>query len=111
MWHRPFGLLIDATCYNGQTEPQDDLFKKLDLLAPVELSRALARVYIYNINSTFRYLRPLTPSIGYATSLRSTLAGALRLTKNCVANVSGGCSVSLPRPAPALLTPRTLTIC
>ncbi|SPO00484.1 related to neurofibromin [Cephalotrichum gorgonifer] len=54
LWHRPFGLLIDATCYNGQAEPQDDLFKKLDLLAPVELSRALSRVYIYNMNSTFR---------------------------------------------------------
>jgi neurofibromin 1 len=54
LWHRPFGLLIDATCYNGQNEPQDELFKKLDLLSPVELVRNLTRVYVYNMNSAFR---------------------------------------------------------
>lgn len=54
LWHRPFGLLIDATCYNGQNEPQDDLFKKLELLTPTELSRQLSRIYIYNMNSAFR---------------------------------------------------------
>jgi neurofibromin 1 len=51
LWNRPFGLLIDATCYNGQNEPRDDLFQKLELLTPTELSRQLARVYIYNMNS------------------------------------------------------------
>lgn len=54
LWHRPFGLLIDATCYNGQNEPQDDLFKKLELLSPAEISRSLSRVYVYNMNSAFR---------------------------------------------------------
>ncbi|KAK3683544.1 hypothetical protein B0T22DRAFT_468139 [Podospora appendiculata] len=51
LWHRPFGLLIDATCYNGQNEPQDEMFQKLDLLTPSELSKQLSRVYIYNTNS------------------------------------------------------------
>lgn len=55
MWHRPFGILIDATCYNGQNEPQDAIFKKLDLLTPSELSKHLSRVYVYNMNSAFRY--------------------------------------------------------
>lgn len=54
MWHRPFGILIDATCYNGQNEPQDALFRKLDLLTPTELSKQLSRVYVYNMNSAFR---------------------------------------------------------
>ncbi|KAK4165082.1 putative inhibitory regulator protein IRA1/2, partial [Cladorrhinum sp. PSN259] len=51
LWHRPFGLLIDATCYNGQTEPRDELFQKLEMLTPTELSKQLSRVYIYNMNS------------------------------------------------------------
>ncbi|PNH54630.1 hypothetical protein VD0003_g2884 [Verticillium dahliae] len=54
LWHKPFGLLIDATCYNGQNEPQDDLLRKLDSLTPVELNRNLTRVYVYNMNSAFR---------------------------------------------------------
>lgn len=54
MWHQPFGLLIDATCYSGQTEPQDNLFKKLEQLSPAELSSSLSRIYIYNMNSAFR---------------------------------------------------------
>ncbi|KAG9237075.1 hypothetical protein BJ875DRAFT_533185 [Amylocarpus encephaloides] len=54
MWHRPFGILIDATCYNGQNEPQDTLFKQLDLLTPTELSKQLSRVFVYNMNSAFR---------------------------------------------------------
>ncbi|KAL2018057.1 hypothetical protein VTK56DRAFT_1323 [Thermocarpiscus australiensis] len=54
LWHRPFGLLIDATCYNGQTEPKDELFQKLELLTPTELSRQLSRIYIYNMNSAFK---------------------------------------------------------
>ncbi|KAI0020415.1 GTPase [Xylariomycetidae sp. FL0641] len=54
LWHKPFGLLIDATCYNGQNEPQDELFRKLELLSPSELSKQLSRVYVYNMNSTYR---------------------------------------------------------
>ncbi|KFY44765.1 hypothetical protein V495_03267 [Pseudogymnoascus sp. VKM F-4514 (FW-929)] len=54
MWHRPFGIMIDATCYSGQNEPQDALLKKLDLLTPTELSKNLACVYVYNMNSAFR---------------------------------------------------------
>lgn len=55
LWHKPFGLLIDATCYTGNNEPQDDLFRKLELLTPTELSDNLTRVYVYNMNSAFRY--------------------------------------------------------
>ncbi|KAK4119986.1 hypothetical protein N657DRAFT_683989 [Parathielavia appendiculata] len=51
LWHRPFGLLIDATCYNGQNEPKDEFFQKLELLTPTELSRQLTRIYIYNMNT------------------------------------------------------------
>ncbi|KAI0121575.1 GTPase [Hypoxylon sp. NC0597] len=54
LWHKPFGLLIDATCYDGQNDPPDELFKKLELLSPNELSRQLSRIYVYNMNSTFR---------------------------------------------------------
>jgi neurofibromin 1 len=51
LWHRPFGLFIDATCYNGQSEPKEELFQKLELLTPTELSRQLTRIYVYNTNS------------------------------------------------------------
>ncbi|KAI1381086.1 GTPase [Hypoxylon crocopeplum] len=54
LWHKPFGLLIDATCYDGQNDPPDELFKKLELLSPSELSRQLSRIYVYNMNSTYR---------------------------------------------------------
>ncbi|KAI1382753.1 GTPase [Hypoxylon trugodes] len=54
LWYKPFGLLIDATCYDGQNDPPDELFKKLELLSPSELSRQLSRIYVYNMNSTFR---------------------------------------------------------
>lgn len=54
LWHKPFGLLIDSTCYNGQNELPDEIFKKLELLSPTELSQHLTRVYVYNMNSTFR---------------------------------------------------------
>ena len=56
LWHRPFGILIDATCYNGRNEPQDDLFKKLELLTPSELSQNLTRIYVYNMNSYFNFV-------------------------------------------------------
>ncbi|KAL6810242.1 hypothetical protein V8C40DRAFT_258827 [Trichoderma camerunense] len=54
LWHEPFGLFIDATCYNGRNDPQDDFFKMLDLLTPSELTLNLTRIYVYNMNSAFR---------------------------------------------------------
>ncbi|KAG5985337.1 hypothetical protein E4U55_005421 [Claviceps digitariae] len=57
LWHKPFGLLIDATCYNGRIEPADDFFSKLDFLTPTELARNLSRIYIYNMNSAFNSMR------------------------------------------------------
>lgn len=54
MWHRPFGIFLDATCYTCQNEPQDALFRLLDQLTPSELFKNLARVYVYNMNSAFR---------------------------------------------------------
>lgn len=54
LWQKPFGLFIDATCYNGRNEPQDALFKMLELLAPAELARNLARIYVYNMNNPFK---------------------------------------------------------
>ncbi|KAG6075745.1 hypothetical protein E4U15_005492 [Claviceps sp. LM218 group G6] len=54
LWHQPFGLLIDATCYNGRIEPADDFFSKLEVLTPSELARNLSRIYIYNMNSAFK---------------------------------------------------------
>ena len=54
MWHRPFGVLIDATCYNSVNEPRDDVFQKLDALSPSELTKNLSKVYVYNMNSAFR---------------------------------------------------------
>lgn len=54
LWHQPFGILIDATSYHGRNEPQDDLFRMLELLTPRELSNNLSRIYIYNMNSAFK---------------------------------------------------------
>jgi neurofibromin 1 len=54
LWQQPFGLLIDATCFNGRNEPQDDLFKMLELLTPTELSQNLSRIYVYNMNGAFK---------------------------------------------------------
>ncbi|KAI8630826.1 GTPase [Xylariaceae sp. FL1651] len=54
LWHKPFGVLVDATCDNGSTEYQDSLVKTLELLTPSELTKQLSRLYIYNMNSTYR---------------------------------------------------------
>ncbi|KAL2170034.1 hypothetical protein VTG60DRAFT_5374 [Thermothelomyces hinnuleus] len=54
LWHRPFGLLIDSTYYNGHDEPKDELFYKIESLAPRELTQQLSRIYIYNLNSASR---------------------------------------------------------
>ncbi|KAI1496424.1 GTPase [Biscogniauxia marginata] len=53
LWHKPFGLLVDATCYNGQYEPQDEFLRKLDILSPAEMVKQ-CRVYVYNMNSAYR---------------------------------------------------------
>lgn len=57
LWHKPFGILIDATCYDSQNDPPDELYKKLELLSPSELNKQLSKIYIYNMNSTFRYIQ------------------------------------------------------
>ena len=54
MWHRPFGILVDATCYNSLSEPQDELFQRLDALSPSEIAKNLSKIYVYNMNSAFR---------------------------------------------------------
>ncbi|KAJ2986095.1 hypothetical protein NUW58_g5193 [Xylaria curta] len=54
LWHKPFGVFVDATCDNGTTDYYDDLIKKLELLTPSEVSNNLSRCYIYNMNSTYR---------------------------------------------------------
>ncbi|KAJ3498532.1 hypothetical protein NLG97_g1046 [Lecanicillium saksenae] len=54
MWHEPFAILIDGTCYSGKNDPKDDFFKMLDLLMPYEVAQNLTRIYIYNMNSAFK---------------------------------------------------------
>ncbi|KAJ6787469.1 hypothetical protein PWT90_02693 [Aphanocladium album] len=54
MWHEPFSILVDATCYSGKNDPKDDFFKMLDLLMPYEVAQNLTRIYIYNMNSAFK---------------------------------------------------------
>nr|CAD21515.1 related to NEUROFIBROMIN [Neurospora crassa] len=51
LWDRPFGIFIDATFYNVQSEPAESLLRKIELLTPTELSKQLQRVYIFNMNS------------------------------------------------------------
>ncbi|KAH9893762.1 hypothetical protein F4778DRAFT_772513 [Xylariomycetidae sp. FL2044] len=54
LWHKPFGLLVDGTCYSGQHETSDELFRLLDALMPSEMCQQLTRVYVYNMNSAHR---------------------------------------------------------
>ncbi|KAI1110131.1 GTPase [Nemania sp. NC0429] len=54
LWHKPFGVFVDATCDNGSTENHDYFMKKLDLLTPTEVSNQMTRYYVYNMNSTYR---------------------------------------------------------
>lgn len=51
LWDRPFGIFIDATFYNVQSEPAESLLRKIELLTPTELAKQLSRVYIFNMNS------------------------------------------------------------
>ncbi|CAF3480713.1 unnamed protein product [Fusarium graminearum] len=82
LWHRPFGILIDATCYNGRNEPQDDLFKKLELLTPSELSQNLTRIYVYNMNSAFNQLHLPKETISVVTDTRYVFQPITRLSKS-----------------------------
>ncbi|KAI3341615.1 GTPase [Ustulina deusta] len=54
LWHKPFGVFIDATCDHGGIEHHDELIRKLELLMPSEMTNQLSRMYIYNMNSTYR---------------------------------------------------------
>ncbi|GAB0132673.1 hypothetical protein EsDP_00001102 [Epichloe bromicola] len=81
LWHEPFGLFIDATCYNGRSEPSDDFFSKLDLLTPTELARNFSRIYVYNMNSAFKLLRNATrdeSSVFHPSNVEYHLIGSLQ---------------------------------
>ena len=54
MWHRQFSVLIDVTCYRGLIKTPDQLVKKVSSLRPSEISKNLARIYIYNTNTVYR---------------------------------------------------------
>ena len=54
LWHKPFGVFVDATCDHGTIEHHDSLIKKLESLMPTEMINQLTRMYIYNMNSTYR---------------------------------------------------------
>ncbi|KAI0518485.1 GTPase [Xylaria bambusicola] len=54
LWHKPFGVFIDATCDHGAIENHDDLIKDLENLMPTEMISQLTRMYVYNMNSTYR---------------------------------------------------------
>lgn len=54
MWHKPFAVLIDATCYSLNNELPDGLYKKIDSLMPPDMAKNYSRVYIYNMNSAYR---------------------------------------------------------
>lgn len=77
---------------------------KLDLLAPAELTRALARVYVYNMNSTFRQVPPRTYHSAECPDPTNSWSRGL------VVNVSGGCFVFPLKLALVLSAPRTSSI-
>ena len=54
LWHKPFAVLVDATCYSLNNEFSEDLFRKLDGLTPPELSQSFNRYYVYNMNGLYR---------------------------------------------------------
>lgn len=54
MWHKPFALLVDATCYSLSNELPDGIYKKIDTLMPPDMLKNYSRVYIYNMNSAYR---------------------------------------------------------
>lgn len=52
--HKPFSVLIDATCYSLSNELPDDICLKLNSLMPPAMIKNHVRLYIYNMNSAFR---------------------------------------------------------
>ncbi|TQV91339.1 ras GTPase activator [Cordyceps javanica] len=90
LWHEPFSVLIDATCYSGKNDPKDDFFKMLDLLMPYEVSQNLARIYIYNMNSALkrcfrRLLRIVTKneySAFHPNNVKYILPGSMQEMQN-----------------------------
>jgi neurofibromin 1 len=54
MWHKPFAVLIDATCYSLNNELPDEVYRKIDSLMPPEMLKNYTRVYVYNMNTAYR---------------------------------------------------------
>ncbi|KAI5797697.1 hypothetical protein EDC01DRAFT_36289 [Geopyxis carbonaria] len=54
MWHKPFAVLIDATCYSLSNELPDAVYRKIDSLMPPEMIKNYSRLYVYNMNSAYR---------------------------------------------------------
>ncbi|KAF8455245.1 hypothetical protein BDZ91DRAFT_746797 [Kalaharituber pfeilii] len=54
LWHKPFAVLVDATCYSMNNEFSDEFFRKLDGIMPPELAHSFNRFYVYNMNSLYR---------------------------------------------------------
>ena len=52
--HKPFAVLVDATCYSLSNELPDEICRKLSSLMPPAMIKNHARLYIYNMNSAFR---------------------------------------------------------
>ncbi|KAI9761574.1 MAG: 3-dehydroquinate dehydratase (3-dehydroquinase) [Chaenotheca gracillima] len=53
LWHKPFGLFVDITCHNSPAE-SNEIFANLEAYIPSEFQKNLTRIYIYNVNSTYR---------------------------------------------------------
>lgn len=54
MWHKPFSVLIDATCYGLSNELPDDVYQRIESLMPPEMMKNYSRLYVYNMNTAFR---------------------------------------------------------
>ncbi|KAL7276775.1 Ras GTPase activating protein ira2 [Rhizina undulata] len=54
MWHKPFAVLVDATCYSLCNELPDEVWRKIDSLMPPEMVKNYSRLYVYNMNSAYR---------------------------------------------------------
>ncbi|KAI5802565.1 hypothetical protein FPQ18DRAFT_365113 [Pyronema domesticum] len=54
MWHKPFAVLMDATCYCMANELHDEVHRKIDGLMPPEMIKNYSRLYVYNMNTAYR---------------------------------------------------------
>ncbi|RYC65279.1 hypothetical protein CHU98_g953 [Xylaria longipes] len=78
LWHKPFGVFVDATCANESADFHDELVRRNQLLTPSEVTNNLSRCYIYNMNSTYRY--GLTPIVKlYTDKNRKTFRRNMRV--------------------------------